>query len=115
MQFLAALTDRRIAAGKLDPAGEVVFSAPGGRTAALQDLPGPLRDLAWAALRLCLLERVVSAKKLPVVVDDAFAALDPLKRSMVAKMLKAIAAHGQVIHRIADAAPQGIADHVVQA
>ena len=115
VQFLAALTDRRIAAGKLDPAGEVVFSAPGGRTAALQDLPGPLRDLAWAALRLCLLERVVSAKKLPVVVDDAFAALDPLKRSMVAKMLKAIAAHGQVIHRIADAAPQGIADHVVQA
>jgi len=48
-------------------------------------------------------------------VDDAFAALDPLKRSMVAKMLKAIAAHGQVIHRIADAVPQGIADHVVQA
>jgi len=114
-QFLAALTDRRIAAGKLDPSGEVLFSAPAGRTAALKDLPGPLQDLAYTALRLCLLERIVSAKKLPVIVDDAFAALDPLKRSMVAKMLKAIAAHGQVIHRIADAAPQGIADHVVQA
>jgi hypothetical protein len=115
VQFLAALTDRRIAAGKLDPGGEVLFVAPGGRTAALKDLPGPLRDLAYAALRLCLLEKVASAKKLPVLVDDAFAALDPLKRSMVAKMLKAVAAHGQVIHRIADAVPQGIADHVVQA
>jgi hypothetical protein len=114
-QFLAALTDRRIATGKLDPGGEVLLVAPGGRTAALKDLPGPLRDLAYTALRLCLLERVASAKKLPVLVDDAFANLDPLKRSMVAKMLKAIAAHGQVIHRIADAVPQGIADHVVQA
>jgi len=114
-QFLAALTDRRIAAGQLDSSGEVLFSAPAGRTAALKDLPGPLRDLAYAALRLCLLEKVAAAKRLPVIVDDAFAALDPLKRSMVAKMLKAIAAHGQVIHRIADAAPQGIADHVVQA
>jgi len=114
-QFLAALTDRRIAGGKLDPSGEVLFSAPAGRTAALKDLPGPLQDLAYTALRLCLLERIASARKLPVIIDDAFAALDPLKRSMVAKMLKAIAAHGQVIHRIADAAPQGIADHVVQA
>jgi hypothetical protein len=30
-------------------------------------------------------------------------------------MLKAIAAHSQVIHRIPDAVPEGIADHVVQA
>jgi hypothetical protein len=114
-QFLAALTDRRIAAGKFDPGGEVLLVAPGGRTAALKDLPGPLQDLAYVALRLCLLERIVAAKKLPVIVDDSFAPLDPLKRSMVAKMLKAIAAHGQVIHRTADAVPQGIADHVVQA
>ncbi|MFL5367388.1 MAG: ATP-binding protein [Myxococcales bacterium] len=114
-QFLAALTDRRIAEGKLDPGGEVLFSAPAGRTAALDDLPGPLRDLAYSALRLCLLEKVAAGKRLPVIVDDSFAPLDPRKKATAAKMLKAIAAHSQVIHRIPDAVPEGIADHVVQA
>jgi uncharacterized protein YhaN len=114
-QFLAALTDRRIATGKLDASGDVLFSAAAGRTAPLDALPGPLRDLAWSALRLCLLEKAAAAKRLPVIVDDSFAPLDPHKRGTVAKMLKAIAAHSQVIHRIPDAVPQGIADHVVQA
>ena len=114
-QFLAALTDRRIAAGKLDPGGEVLFSAPAGRTAALDALPGPLRDLAYSALRLCLLEKAAAGKRLPVIVDDSFAPLDPHKRATAAKMRKAIAAHSQVIHRIPDAVPEGIADHVVQA
>ena len=114
-QYLEALTDRRIVSGKLDSRGQVLFSAPDGKTGALDAMPGPLRDLAYSALRLCLLEKVASSKRLPIFVDDSFAVLDPRKRAMVAKMLKAIAAHTQIIHRIPDALPQGIADHVVQA
>jgi len=114
-QFLAALTDKRLSGAKIDSSGQVYLTAPDGRTGTLTALPPPLRDLAYAALRLCLLEKVVAAKKLPILVDDSFAALDAPKQAVVAKMLKAIAAHAQVIHRIADAVPQGIADHVVQA
>jgi hypothetical protein len=113
-QFLAALTERRIVGGAVDAKGELVLSGANGKTSALDSLPQPLRDLAYGALRLCLLEKVAMTKKLPVIVDDSFAPLDPQKRAVAAKMLKAIAAHTQVIHRIADALPEGIADQVVQ-
>ena len=67
------------------------------------------------ALRLSLLERVAADKRLPGLVDDSFGGLEPQKRALVAKMLKAIAAQTQIIHRTGEAPPEGTADLVVQA
>lgn len=114
-QFLLALTDRRVVSGKHDGAGGLLLSAPDGKSGPFQKLPFPLKDLVYAALRLTLLERVSGYKRLPIVVDDAFASLDPGKRALVAKMLKAISTQTQVIHRVVEAPPAGTADVVLQA
>jgi hypothetical protein len=113
--YLSALTDKRIVSGKSDGRRHWVLSNADGRTGPYHGLPPQLKDLAYAALRLALLERVAGYKRLPIVVDDAFSPLEPAKRALIAKMLKGIAAQTQIIHRTAEAPPQGTADLVVQA
>ena len=112
--YLAALTDQRVVAAKPDAKGALILAAKDGRQGPYLGMPVPLRDLCYSALRLALLERVVTAKKLPVVVDDAFAPLAPEKRPLIGKMLKGLAAQTQVIHRSAEAPAAGLADHLVQ-
>ena len=112
--FLMALTDRRVASGKLDDKGTLQFAAPDGRSGSYMTLPPPLRDLAYVALRLALLERVAGYKRLPIVIDDAFGILDAPKRALIAKMLKGIGTQAQVIHRVAETPPPGTADLVLQ-
>ena len=113
--YLSALTDKRIMSSATDEKRHWVLSNADGRSGPYHGLPGPLKDLAYAALRLALLERVAAYKRLPVVVDDAFSALEPAKRALIAKMLKGIAAQTQIIHRTPEEPPQGTADLVVQA
>jgi hypothetical protein len=113
--YLGALTDQRVINARRDDKGLLVLAAAGGRSGPYTSLPAPLRDLVYAALRLTLIERVAGAKKLPVVIDDAFGSFDPGKRALVAKMLKGIATQGQVIHRVVEAPPPGTADLVLQA
>jgi hypothetical protein len=112
--YLAALTDKRIVSGKPDGKGQLQLAGADGRGGPYQGLPQPLKDQAYLALRLSLIEKVASYKKLPVIVDDAFGTLDPAKRALAHKMLKAISGLTQVIHRTPEAPPQGIADVVVQ-
>lgn len=112
--YLGALTDKRIVSGKPDGKGQLLLSAADGRGGPYQGLPQPLKDLAYLSLRLALIEKVAAYKKLPVVVDDAFGTLDPAKRALVHKMLKAISGLTQVIHRTPEAPPPGVADVVVQ-
>ncbi|HET9754199.1 MAG TPA: hypothetical protein VFP52_14595, partial [Myxococcales bacterium] len=113
--YLSALTDRRVASGKLDEKGVLVLSAADGRSGAYMTLPPPLRDLVYVALRLSLLERVAAHKRLPVVVDDAFSPLEAPKRALIGKMLKGISTQTQVIHRVAEAPAAGTADLVLSA
>jgi hypothetical protein len=113
--YLAALTDKRIVSSTTDEKRHWVLSNAEGRGGPYHGLPPQLKDLAYAALRLALLERVAAYKRLPVMVDDAFSALEPGKRALVAKMLKGIAAQTQIIHRTGEEPPQGTADLVVQA
>ena len=112
--YLGALTDQRVSTATRDAAGLLVLAAGDGRSGPYTSLPPPLRDLVYAALRLSLLERVATQKKMPVVIDDAFSALEPPKRALVAKMLKGISAHGQIIHRVIEPPPAGLADLVLQ-
>ena len=113
--YLSALTDKRIVSSNTDEKRHWVLSNADGRGGPYHGLPPPLKDLAYVALRLALLERVASYKRLPIVVDDAFSALEAAKRALVAKMLKGIAAQTQIIHRTGEPPPQGTADLVVQA
>jgi len=113
--YLSALTDKRIVSSTTDEKRHWVLSNADGRGGPYHGLPPELKDLAYAALRLALLERVAAYKRLPVLVDDAFSALEPAKRALIAKMLKGIAAQTQIIHRTPEEPPQGTADLVVQA
>lgn len=113
--YLSALTDKRIVSATTDDKGHWMLRNADGRSGPYHGLPPQLKDLAYAALRLSLLERVAAYKRLPVLVDDSFGALEPAKRALVAKMLKAIAAQTQIIHRTGEAPPDGTADLVVQA
>jgi hypothetical protein len=114
-QFLTALTDRRVVGGKSDGASGMILSAPDGKTGPFHKLPFPLKDFAYASLRLTLIERVVGYKRLPLLVDDAFASFDAPKRALISKMLKAISTQTQVLHRVAEPPTDGTADLIVQA
>lgn len=113
--YLVALTDRRVTSGKLDGEGVLMLTAPDGRSGSYMTLPPPLRDLVYVALRLALLERVGGHKRLPIVVDDAFARLEAPKRALIGKMLKGISTQTQVIHRVGEAPAAGTADLVLSA
>ncbi|MGE5048624.1 MAG: hypothetical protein ACM3PC_08665, partial [Deltaproteobacteria bacterium] len=113
--YLVALTDRRVVSGKLDEKGALMLTAPDGRSGSYMTLPPPLRDLVYVSLRLALLERVGGHKRLPIVVDDAFALLEAPKRALIGKMLKGISTQTQVIHRVAEAPAAGTADLVLSA
>ena len=115
LSYLAALTDRRVATASRESNGLLVLGAAGGRSGPYTGLPPPLRDLVYVALRLTLLERVSGYKRLPIVVDDAFGTLEPVKRGLIAKMLKGISTQTQVIHRLTEAPPAGTADVVLSA
>jgi hypothetical protein len=112
--YLSALTDKRISALRLEPNGTLSALAPDGRAGPYASLPQSLRDLAYASLRLALLERVASVKHMPIFIDDTFLPLDPAKRGLVHKMLKSISAHTQVLHRCAEPPPAGLADLLVR-
>jgi hypothetical protein len=114
-EHLSALTDGRIVSGKRGDAGVWMLTGSDGRAGPYHGLPGPLRDLAYAALRLAAIEAVAAAKRIPVFVDDAFASFDPEKRVGVGKLLKEIGRKTQILHRTAEPPPNGTADHVVQA
>ncbi len=96
-----------------DNKGLLVLTAPDGRNGPYTGLPPPLRDLVYTSLRLALLERVGGYKRLPVLIDDAFATFDAAKRALIAKMLKGISTQTQVIHRVAEPPPAGTADLVL--
>lgn len=113
--YLTALTDKRVASANRDANGLLTLAAADGRSGPYTGLPVVLRDLVYTAVRLTLLERVGGYKRLPIIVDDAFATLEAAKRSLIAKMLKGISTQTQVIHRVSEPPPAGTADAVLNA
>ena len=94
--------------------GALSLAAADGRGGPYATVPQPMKDQAWLALRLALLERVVAVKKMPIFIDDTFAKVVPAKKALLSKMLKGLAAQTQVLHRVAEAPAPGVFDHVVQ-
>ncbi|MBS2021996.1 MAG: hypothetical protein JST92_06270 [Deltaproteobacteria bacterium] len=113
--YLTALTDKKLASAKMDPAGMVFLLAADGRGGPYATAPQPMKDQGYLAMRLALLERVIGAKKMPVFIDDTFASVDAAKKPLLAKMLKGLAQQTQVLHRVPEAPVAGVFDAVVQA
>jgi hypothetical protein len=111
--YLTALTDQRVISAKPDDKG--LLTAPDGRSGSYLSLPPPLRDLVYVALRLALLEKVASYKRVPIIIDDAFGTLEAPRRALIAKMLKGISSQTQIIHRTVEPPAAGVADAVLQA
>ena len=113
--YLGALTDQRVVSARPADNGWLTLAAGDGRSGPYLSLPPPLRDLVYVALRLTLLEKVASYKRVPIVIDDAFGTLEAPRRALIAKMLKGISSHTQVIHRTVEPPAAGVADAVLQA
>ncbi len=113
--YLGALTDQRVVSAKPDDKGFLTLAALDGRSGSYLSLPAPLRDLVYVALRLLLLEKVASYKRVPIIIDDAFGTLEAPRRALIAKMLKGISSQTQIIHRTVEAPAEGVADVVLQA
>lgn len=109
-QALAALSSNRLAGVTADERGNAVVSA-GGRVAAAITLPIVDRDLVWLALKLAFLEAALASRPGLALADDAFAGLPDGARRLAARLLKAAARPGQLLHATADPAFREAADH----
>jgi uncharacterized protein YhaN len=55
-------------------------------------------DWVWLALRLTLLERLVSAEPMPILLEDMATGMDEGRLPMLGRMLKGLGGATQVLH-----------------
>ena len=108
---LSALSAGRLPALALEPTAVSVRTAAGRLPPAA--LSAPDRDLAWLALRLALIERLLAAAPAFALVDDALGAVPDGARRTAARLLKGLARPGQLLHATSELAYREAADHVV--
>jgi len=82
-----------------------------GRPQPALGLPPSDRDLCFLALRLALLEQALAGGKAVALVEDAFSGLPEGARRVAARLLKAAARPGQIIHATRDPVFRESADH----
>jgi hypothetical protein len=109
-QAVAALSSNRLMSLTADEKGNATVTA-GGRVLSAVTLPPADRDLVWLALKLAFLDAALAARPGLALVDDAFASLPDGARRLAARLLKAAARPGQLLHATADAAFREAADH----
>ncbi len=98
VQYIAALTDRRLHGVEVDKDGRARVLAP-GRTVPAGDLPGKDLDLVYLSIRLTLVEKYSAQSKVPVVFEDAFrSVLGDAKLALVIRMLKHLGTLTQILH-----------------
>lgn len=110
-QHLVALSFQRLGAIQTDDRGNLSV-ATGGRPVPAGTLSAVDKDLVWLSLKLAFAERALAEGKSVAIVDDAFAGLAEGARRLAARLLKAIARPGQLVHATTDAAFREAADHV---
>ena len=96
-QYLSALTDRRYHGLEIDKNGRAAVLAP-GRTVPLGECPPRDVDLVWLGVRLTLIEKHAAVGKVPLVVEDGFAAAVDDKATLLQRMLKHLGTQTQVLH-----------------
>ena len=110
-QHLVALSFQRLGAIQADDRANLSVQA-GGRPVPAGTLSAVDKDLVWLSLKLAFAERALAEGKSVALVDDAFAGLAEGARRLAARLLKAIARPGQLVHATQDAAFREAADHV---
>ncbi len=111
-QHLAALTGQRLAGLSVDDRGNLT-ALSGGRPQPALGLPPGDRDACFLALRLALMEQALAGAQAVALCDDAFAGLPEAGRRMAARLLKAAARPGQLLHATRDPLFREAADHAV--
>ncbi|MHB1843814.1 MAG: ATP-binding protein [Deltaproteobacteria bacterium] len=111
-QFVAALTERRWGAPSFAPDGGVSLARSGADPIPFGQLPELDQRLAMWAIRLVLAERLLSNKKLFLIVDEPSSGLDEARLQLVSRMSQALGRHAQVLWLGSTALP--LADHTVQ-
>jgi hypothetical protein len=97
-EYLAAFSERSFESIDIDGEG-LASVVQRGRRIAVRDLLPRDADLAYLSLRLCLIERLVTVTRLPVVIEDAFrGVIDSAQEPLFSRMLKHLSARTQVIH-----------------
>jgi DNA repair exonuclease SbcCD ATPase subunit len=109
-QAVAGFTLNRLTAVSADDRGNVQVTS-GGRAVPAMTLPPGERDLVFLALKVALLEQALAGGRSVALLEDAFAGLSDGVRRTGARLLKALAKPGQVIHATTDPAFREAADH----
>jgi len=110
-QMVQALSASRLGGLAVDDRGNLTAQV-GGRPALLAGLPPADGDLAFVALKLALLERMLSAGKRIALFDEALSTLPEGARRLAGRILKQIARPGQVVHFSVEPQFRESADHV---
>jgi len=109
-QAVAGFTLNRYTGVSADDRGNVQVVS-GGRAVSAMTLPLGERDLVFLALKVALLEQALATGKTVAILEDVFAGLSDGVRRTGARLLKALAKPGQVIHATTDPAFREAADH----
>jgi hypothetical protein len=96
-QYLTALTDRRIDGLDVTPDGQGLARV-GGKKVPVGQVSGQDVDWVWLALRLTLLERLVTAEPMPILIEDMATGMDEGRLPMLGRMLKGLGGATQVLH-----------------
>src|SRR5690606_41636111 len=84
---------------------------PAGEPVRVGNLPARDIDLVYLALRRTFAEKVAPRVKLPFSIEGTPSGLDASKAGLLARMLKHLGTHTQVIHLTGDPSFQNVAEH----
>ena len=110
-QMVQALSASRLGGMAVDDRGNLAVQV-GGRACPLASLPLADTDLAFVALKLSVVERILAAGKRVALFDDGLSSLPEGVRRVVGRILKQIARPGQLLHFTVEPHFRESADHV---
>ena len=96
-QYTTALTDRRVEGLDITHEGQGMARVA-GKQVPVSQIDARDMDWVWLALRLTLLERLVSQEPMPVLLEDMATGMDEARLPLLGRMLKALGGATQVLH-----------------
>jgi len=96
-QYVSVLTERRVEGLDFDKDGHG-FARVAGRNVPVGQLPAQDVDWAYLALRLTLVEKLVSREQVPVLLEDIAQGLEEARLPLLGRMLKHLATLTQIVH-----------------
>jgi hypothetical protein len=95
--YVSAFTDRRVTGVEMDVLGKTVVTTAQGKLPA-NELAGSDLNLLYLAVRFAIIEKYSAKFRVPVVLEDVMAGLDPQRLALMARALKTLGKLTQVLH-----------------